>query len=215
MTARRGRRPEPPSGPARETSADGLRPHLPILLLLCASGALGLTAVLSFAPAVPESQITNRPIEVDADGYVSSEACQACHPAEYESWHGSFHRTMTQVATPDTVRADFDAVRVEDTHGEPMVLSRQGDEFWAEFNDPGWEGAADARPRIKRQVVMITGSHHQNIYWYATGHDRGLNILPAAYLLSEQQWVPRSAVVLHPPGQSLAMLDGHWNAICI
>lgn len=215
MTARRGRRPEPPSGPARATSADGLRPHLPILLLLCASGALGLTAVLSFAPAVPESQITNRPIEVDADGYVSSEACQACHPAEYESWHGSFHRTMTQVATPDTVRADFDAVRVEDTHGEPMVLSRQGDEFWAEFNDPGWEGAADARPRIKRQVVMITGSHHQNIYWYATGHDRGLNILPAAYLLSEQQWVPRSAVVLHPPGQSLAMLDGHWNAICI
>ncbi len=214
MTARRGRRQEPPAGPAREATASGLRRHLPIALLLLAAATLGLAAVVSFSPPVPESRITNRPIEVHADGYVSSETCQACHPAEYDSWYGSFHRTMTQVATPDTVRADFDGVRVEDTHFEPMVLSRVGDEFWAEFDDPGWEGN-ESRPRIKRQVVMITGSHHQNIYWYATGHDRGLNILPAAYLLKEARWVPRSAVVLHPPGQSLAMLDGHWNAICI
>jgi hypothetical protein len=122
---------------------------------------------------------------------------------------------MTQVASPETVQADFDDVRVENTHGAPMLLSRDGKEFWAEFDDPGWEGAPEARPRITRQVVMITGSHHQNVYWYATGQGRALNILPAAYLLEEQRWVPRSALVLHPPGQSLAMLNGHWNAICI
>ncbi len=205
----------PPRGPARETSAEGIRPHIPILLLLCASAALGLTAVISLDRAIPESKVTDRPIAVDGDGYVSSEACQACHPAQYETWYGSFHRTMTQLATPDTVRADFDNVRVENTHGQPMVLTRDGDEFWAEFDDPGWEGADDQRPRIRRRVVMITGSHHQNIYWYATGHDRAVNVLPAAYLIDEQQWAPRSAVVLHPPGQSLAMLNGHWNAICI
>jgi hypothetical protein len=62
---------------------------------------------------------------------------------------------------------------------------------------------------------MITGSHHQNIYWYETGHDRGLNVLPSVYLIEEQRWASRSAVVLHPPQQSLAMLNGHWNAICI
>ncbi len=152
---------------------------------------------------------------MNAEGYVSSRTCQACHPAEYASWYGSFHRTMTQVATPETVRADFDGVQVVNTHGRPMTLERDGDDFWAEFDDPGWEGPSAERPRIRRQVVMITGSHHQNIYWYATGHDRGLNILPAAYLIAEQQWAPRSAVVLHPPGQSLAMLNGHWNAVCI
>ena len=79
----------------------------------------------------------------------------------------------------------------------------------------GGRGAEAERPRIRRQVVMITGSHHQNIYWYATGHDRGLNVLPGVYLIEERQWATRSAVVMHPPGQSLAMLNGHWNAICI
>ncbi len=189
--------------------------YLPILLLLLASAALGLTAVIARDPAIPEALVADRPIEVDADGYVSSDTCQACHPAEYESWYGSFHRTMTQVATPDTVRADFDNVQVETALGQPMALTHDGDEFWAEFDDPGWEGTPDERPRITRQVVMITGSHHQNIYWYATGHDRALNVLPAVYLIDEQRWAPRSAVVLHPPGQSLAMLNGHWNAICI
>ena len=179
------------------------------------AAAAGLAAFATRATSIPERDITQRPIQVNAEGYVSSQTCQACHPAEYASWYGSFHRTMTQVATPETVRADFDGVRVDNTHGRPMTLERDGDDFWAEFDDPGWEGPPAERPRIRRQVVMITGSHHQNIYWYATGHDRGLNILPAAYLIAEQQWAPRSAVVLHPPGQSLAMLNGHWNAVCI
>ena len=187
----------------------------PILAILLAAAGLGVAAFVSFKPIVPERDVAARPIQVESEGYVSSTTCQACHPSEYDTWYGSFHRTMTQVATPETVRADFDGVRVEHAHGQPMRLERIGDEFWAEFDDPGWEGPPEARPRITRQVVMITGSHHQNIYWYATGHDRGLNILPGVYLIKEQRWASRSAVVLHPPGQSLAMLNGHWNAICI
>ncbi|MCZ6560865.1 MAG: hypothetical protein O6931_08260, partial [Gammaproteobacteria bacterium] len=35
------------------------------------------------------------------DGFVSSTACRACHPGNYQSWHDSFHRTMTQAAVPD------------------------------------------------------------------------------------------------------------------
>jgi hypothetical protein len=188
---------------------------MPVVAILVTSIALGIATFVSLDPSVPERDVTQRPIQIEGDGYVSSTTCQACHPTEYESWYGSFHRTMTQVATPETVRADFDGVQVTNTHGRPMALERDGDEFWAEFDDPGWEGPSAERPRIRRQVVMITGSHHQNIYWYATGHDRGLNVLPAVYLLEERQWADRSAVVLHPPGQSLAMLDGHWNAICI
>ena len=186
-----------------------------MVALLLASTVLGVALAVTGDRRVPESEVGNRPIAAIGDGYVSSDTCQSCHPSQYETWHGSFHRTMTQVATPDTVEADFDGVRVENTHGRPMRLERDGDEFWAEFDDPGWEGPETERPRIRRQVVMITGSHHQNIYWYATGHDRGLNVLPAVYLITERQWAARSAVVLHPPGQSVAMLDGHWNAVCI
>ena len=187
----------------------------PVALLLLASLGLGIALVLSANRPMAESDITNRPVQVTGDSYISSNTCQACHPSEYETWHGSFHRTMTQVATPETVRADFDGVRVENVHGRPMQLEREGANFWAEFDDPGWEGPDGDRPRIRRQVVLITGSHYQNIYWYATGHDRSLNVLPGVYLIDEKQWAPRSAVVLHPPEQSLATLDGHWNAICI
>ena len=187
----------------------------PTALLVLAGCALGVGIAVALDPVPLESRVADRPIEVADDGFVSSDTCRSCHPAEYASWHHSFHRTMTQVATPETVRADFDGVVVAETAGAPMRLERRGDEFWAEFDDPGWEGPPAERPRITRRVVMITGSHHQNIYWYATGHDRALNVLPAVYLLDEARWVPRSAVVLHPPGQGVATTDGHWNAICI
>ena len=197
----------------------GRRPlrFAPAVALLAGATGLGLSLALNGDRAVPESEVDNRPIQVQdaGDGYATSDTCRSCHPSQYDTWYDSFHRTMTQVAAPETVRADFDNVRVELTQGGPMVLERDGEEFWAEFDDPGWEGPTAERPRIRRQVVMVTGSHHQNIYWYATGHDRGLNVLPSVYLLEEQQWVPRSAVVLHSPGQSVAMLNGHWNAICI
>jgi len=191
------------------------RPPVPAVALLAGATALGVAAALSLEPVVPEATVEHRPIEVSEDEYVSSATCRSCHPSQYATWHGSFHRTMTQVATPESVRADFDGVVVDAVHGRPMRLERRGKEFWAEFDDPGWEGHPRDRPRITRQVVMITGSHHQNIYWYSTGHDRALNVLPGVYLLDEERWTPRNAVVLTPPGQGVAMLDGHWNAICI
>ena len=211
MTHTRDRRtPRARSGLARQ-------PRAPVIAILVASAALGLAAVASHAPPPRETEIDNRPIQVSADGFVSSQTCKSCHPSEYETWYGSFHRTMTQVASAETVRASFDAVEVEDVQGRPMRLERRGTEFWAEFDDPGWEGPGPERerPRITRQVVMITGSHYQQIYWYATGHDRALNVLPGVYLLDDTRWVPRSAVVLHPPDQAVATLDGHWNAICV
>ena len=37
-----------------------------------------------------------------------SEACRSCHPGAYESWHRSYHRTMTQpVGAPEVVVAPF------------------------------------------------------------------------------------------------------------
>ena len=62
---------------------------------------------------------------------------------------------------------------------------------------------------------MITGSHNQQIFWYATGHDRVLGQLPAAYLVQEQRWIPRRMAVLHPPSQQPLSETGHWNSTCI
>src|SRR5688572_11734913 len=47
-----------------------------------------------------------------AGGYVSSDACRACHAGQHASWHRSYHRTMTQVASPVSVRGAFDGTRL-------------------------------------------------------------------------------------------------------
>ena len=132
---------------------------------------------------------------------------------------------MTQEATPQSVAASFDGVRVD---AAAMALEQRGDQLWAEFDDPddlrpsrqppsppgGTEVAAAAR-RIKRQVVLTTGSHNQQIYWYATGHGRTLGQLPAIWLVDERRWIPRRAAVMHPPGQAAFSETGAWNGVCV
>src|SRR5262245_47892178 len=100
-----------------------------------------------------EGTAEGRPVQTDSDGYASSSACRACHPAEYSTWHASYHRSMTQIATSETVKADFDGLRVDDVQGRPMRLERRGAEFWAEFDDSD-AAVFGPPPRITRQVVM-------------------------------------------------------------
>src|SRR5262245_22383621 len=90
----------------------------------------------------PERAITDRPVQVEDEGYVSSRTCRSCHPSQYASWHRSYHRTMTQLATPETVRAAFSGVTVAGVQDHPIALTRRGRELWAEFDDPDWNGGS-------------------------------------------------------------------------
>jgi hypothetical protein len=156
------------------------------------------------------------------DGYVSSETCRACHPEQYATWHRSFHRTMTTLATPANNRGRFEGVTLE-SRGRPYRLQRRGDEFWAELVDPDWEreerlagrdpDAAASPPRVERRVVMITGSHHMQTYWVAGRHGNEVYNLPFVFLYEQDRWVPREEVFLRPPqaGRFFAV----WNNSCI
>lgn len=158
---------------------------------------------------------TYRPVQVREEGYVSSDTCRACHPSQYATWHASYHRTMTQLASPDAIRANFAGVTVTGVQERAMQLERHGDEFWAEFDDPDWKGTRESTPRIRRQIVMLTGSHQQQVYWYRTSHNRLLGQLPGMYLIDEQRWIPRRAGFLRPPPESGYSETGRWNATCI
>ncbi len=192
-----------------------LGPALVATAAIGAATAFGYELLGRRVGARPEQAISDRPIQVRTDEYVSSSACQACHPSQYASWHASFHRTMTQVATPESVIANFDGVTVADVPGRPMRLEVSGRELWAELDEPDWDGKGDAPPRIRRRVVMTTGSHHQQIYWYATGHGRTLGQLPAIQLVSERRWIPRWSATMHPPNVPLVSESGSWNGVCV
>jgi hypothetical protein len=161
-----------------------------------------------------ERTVTDRPVQVEDQGYVSSRTCRSCHPSQYASWHRSYHRTMTQLATPETVRADFAGVTVTGVQDHAVTLTRRGREFWAELDDPDWS-AAGRSPRVTRQIVMLTGSHQQQVYWYRTGQNRIVGQLPGMYLVDERRWIPRRAAFLRPPPEHGYSETGRWNAVCI
>jgi hypothetical protein len=195
------------------------RSHLILAALVASAAGLGVARLVMAERPVEERRVAGRPIQVRDEGFVSSQTCRSCHPSQYQSWHRSYHRTMTQVATADTAAVSFDGVAVDAASGGPMTLEQRGRELWAEFDDPDAVesgGRREVRPRrIKRQVVMSTGSHHQQIYWYATGSSRILGQLPAIWLTADRRWIPRRAAVMRPPGGAHVSETGGWNGICV
>lgn len=173
------------------------------------------------------------PAQTHDNGYVSSDVCRSCHPQQYASWYATYHRTMTQIATSDTVVGRFDNVTLA-AKGHPYRLYRQGEEFWVELDDPDWrpektlaelrqlprrfrlfDGVSQQPPRVQRRVVMVTGSHHQQRYWLASSKGRRLDLLPFAYLIAEQRWVPGAAIFLTYPHVEHGLHEGAWNTNCL
>ena len=195
--------------PAWANSLLGLWVGAPLACLLVAFQYCGRTTQVEDLPA-------DRPVQVPKDGYVGSRSCLNCHPQQHASWHQSYHRGMTQVISPETVLAQF-----QDEEGYPKVLTtadkrdylitRRDDEYWVRLTPPG-SRTMDVR------LVMSTGSHHMQLYWYKTGHSRLLGMLPFVYLTEDQKWIPRDAAFL---GFLAGSQDQNpdeiqrWNATCI
>ena len=53
------------------------------------------------------------PNKEQTKGYISSDNCRSCHPSEYASWYGTYHRTMTQVAGDHSVMGRFDGSEID------------------------------------------------------------------------------------------------------
>ena len=160
-------------------------------------------------------------------GFTTSTACRACHPGPYAAWHRSYHRTMTQVATPVAVQGRFDGVVLRD-QGLEWRLERRGDEFWVEMPDPQWflDDSPDKPPlppRFTARVVMTTGSHHQQKYWvrrprdgagYGDEPDNGALVeIPWVWIVDAQRWIPSRDAYLAPPIAGIEA-PAVWNSSC-
>ena len=182
----------------------------------------------------PDSELSGSlPAQVAESDFATSATCQACHPAEYGTWHRSYHRTMTQAATPEAVLGDFDEVLLEN-RGFEWRLERRGREFWVRMPDPVWfeqpywlmqaldPAWPDTPPMMEARVVMTTGSHHMQNYWTrrpgadegSLGPDTGALLqLPWVWLIDESRWVPNQDSFIAPASGSLGGI-ATWNANC-
>ena len=153
------------------------------------------------------------PVQVPRDGYLSSAACRSCHPENYSTWHASYHRAMTQRATPEAVVASPVNVQLE-LEGEKYGFQRRGEQFWVELPDGESQGSGEP-VRVRRPVVLTTGSHHLQTYWFWSGKTRKVELFPFAYLIGEGRWVPEKSTFLIPPSIHPSTQPGRWNQACI
>ena len=151
----------------------------------------------------------NRPIVAPQDNYVTSNACRACHPGNYASWHTSFHRTMTQVATPQTLIPKAENVELSFAGREYRLSEEDGKVLVSDRSS----GEKDYGP--PRQVVLLTGSHTLQILWTETGQGRTLEQFPFAYIIAEKMWAPVTQTFLMPPETKEAYSIGSWNGACM
>jgi len=97
------------------------------------------------------------PFRRDDSEYAGSDSCRDCHANEHKSWHASYHRTMTQLMSPETVRAAFDG-QAHEFQGERFTMHRRGDEYWTTIESID---AASAAPdgRDPEALHLRMGSH--------------------------------------------------------
>ncbi len=174
-------------------------------------------------PAHPVASAASEPppIQIGRDEYVSSRACVKCHAEQHKTWQNSYHRTMTQVAGPQSVVAPFDDVHLE-ARGRSYHLQRRGDEFWVTMTEPQLESdrqnqvpekgrPAMPLPLKPQRVVLTTGSHVAQTYWVAVANE--LWQVPWVYHIEEQRWIPDNDSFLLPP--DMDQLFHHWNTVCV
>jgi len=177
-----------------------------VIAAVVAASVLTLISLRDFhREAVPPE---NRPIQSQIAGYVSSNACRACHPGNYASWHASFHRTMTQVATPESLPPDMDKLELA-YNGREYKAERRSDKFFLRTRT---EGGSYGEPQ---QIVLVTGSHNLQILWLETGEGRTLQQLPLGYIVAEKMWAPLTATFLIPPKIEEYYSIGAWNGACM
>ena len=189
------------------------RKNLLAVVLVCVAIVVAEIAGYLLSNRSDGAPVTNRPIEVLANGYVGSKSCRECHSDNYESWHASYHSTMTQVASSDAVLAPFDGVQLERRGKQYHLFAGSADDYCVEIRDTNAASGSHAPDR--RQVVLATGSHHLQCYWMSMGESRQLEVLPFAYRIASRNWQPIEAVFLLPPENADSAAAADWNSACI
>jgi predicted CXXCH cytochrome family protein len=202
----------------------GLAPRLIAVCLLLGAATIAGAITLSKRQqaqtklAVERAQKT--PMSDRGEGYVRSETCASCHPREHQTWFKSFHRTMTQVASPQTVLGKFDNVELE-WAGSRYKLGQDADGLFVEMDDPLWrsrkrtpeQALGAVSPRVKLRAGLLTGSHHMQVCWVSPNLGKTQFLLPFAWLNADQRWAPFDQTFLRDP--ALPHTLQIWNNNCV
>src|SRR5579871_2821865 len=138
-----------------------------------AEGAAGATAALASAYA--------------ERGFVGDNACQACHPKEFESYKTTRHHLDSAAPSAETIHGHFDPNRNTMSSLDPDVSFRMTVKGGA-FYETSFEGAPGHQKAHTEKVDVVIGSGRKGqtfLYW------RGDELfeLPVSYWTELDRWV--------------------------
>lgn len=157
------------------------------LRLILALGAVALVgaAVYLFVQSqdsqttVVKSTWTNTHV-LASEGYSGAESCRACHQADFAIWEKSAHAHAMAIASPQTVKGDFDRDTTHTFDGQSYRMFRRGDRYFVEA--PNKEGV----PEVFDVDYVLGARQHEN---YLTRFSDGrMQMLPVYYDLTQQRW---------------------------
>jgi len=167
-------------------------------VILCAGvGAVVATAALARVERRAIAADLARERDLHGGGYAGSGACRRCHQDHYRSWHRTFHRTMTQAASPDDVGAvlgDFsgDAQRSRQSYGG--VVARMDRDASGAFRMTFASERNPTRPPVVVMVSRAIGSRRYQQYLTRVGDAEYR--LPVAWHVEEQRWIHMNGAFL-------------------
>ena len=143
------------------------------------------------------------------DEFVGSSACAACHPDQRASWSRTFHSTMTQRATPESVVGAFDGRRVS-YEGKSAKPFRSESRFFMEV--PGDDGATRTA-----EVLLAVGSRRYQQYFERVDQGDGSVFvrLPFLWHIGARRWMHMNTVFLGPDDPDWNQHRTRWNDNCI
>jgi hypothetical protein len=142
--------------------------------------------------------------------YATSTTCRSCHPDHYESWHRTFHRTMTQEASPTTVRGRFDGKPVT-YWGKTIRPYEEDGRFFFEYLDP----ATGQRLRTLEILRTVGSRRYQQYLALQPGSSGNYVRLEILWHIEDQRWVHMNGVFLGHDDNPFEAQTAVWNQGCI
>ena len=138
--------------------------------------------------------------------YVDSATCRTCHRAQAKAWTGSHHHLAMQVATDETVLADFDDVTVEHFGVRSTFRHRDGRFFVTTQNASGQEE--------EFEVTYVFGVDPLQQYLVEFPDGR-IQCLLTAWDVAKKEWFFLYDEPI-PPGDALHWTGPYqnWNYMC-
>lgn len=183
---------------------------LKLIVLLAALISLsGMAAAAWITPRYYAGEL-GQELPLGRADWATSNTCRSCHPDQHASWHRTFHRTMTQEASPRSVRGRFDGTPVT-YWGTTVRPYEQDGRYFFEYIDP-----ATGERLHTLEILRTVGSRRYQQYLALKPGTTGTYLrLELLWHIDDQRWVHMNGVFLGHDDNPFHAQTAVWNHGCI